>query len=127
MVFQDSTVILYKICDNSIFVGLEQILLTLARKHTSLLLASGEHPDEIHVPVFEDHTDDRLCRFRVLLDVDETIQGVKVSDYMKYWGAEYVYSRASRVYDVEKNLLLDTEFFTRPRYWAEWGRRQRST
>ncbi len=122
--FQDSTVVLYKICDDSIFVGLEQILLTLARQHRSLILASGERPDEIHVPVFEDPADDRLCRFRVLLDVDETIQGVTVSDYLKYWGVEYLYSRANRVYDVERNLLLDTEFYTRPRYWAEWGRRQ---
>jgi hypothetical protein len=127
IVFQDSTVILYKICDDSIFVGLEQIPLTLARKHSSLLLASGERPEEIHVPVFEDQADDRLCRFRVLLDVDETIQGVDVAAYLRYWGAEYIYSHASRVYDVEKDLLLDTEFYTRRRYWAEWDRRRRDS
>jgi hypothetical protein len=119
ILFQDSSVIIWKICDDGIFSSLGQIMLTLAVRYDSLVLASGERPFEIHVPVFEDLADDRLCRFRVPLDVDETVRTATVSDYLNFWGVEYDYSRAYRVYDVGRDLLLDTEFYTRERYWAE--------
>ena len=113
-----------RLSDNSIFSQLEKILATFAVHYDSLCLASGEKPFEVHIPVFEDQNEDRLCRFRVLLDVDETIRNIAPSDYFKFWGLWYDYSGAFRVYDLERRLLLDTEFYTLDRYWEEWKRRR---
>lgn len=91
------------------------------------MLAQGEILLEIHVPVFEGLSPDRLCRFRCLLDVDETIADITTENYFKLWGLWYDYSRSFRVYDVTRELLIDEEFYTQPRYeakWEEWYRKQ---
>jgi hypothetical protein len=99
-----------------------------------MILSSGEPPFEIHVPVFEDSADDRVCRFRVPLNVDETVRNPTAEYYLKFWGVQYDYARApdydrvyyplSRVYDVQRDLLLDTRFYTRERYWTEVRKRR---
>jgi hypothetical protein len=125
LVFQDTTLVVYRITDGSIFLQLEQILTTLAKHSSNLTLRSGERPFEIHIPIFEDPEPNPLCRFRVLLDVDEPIRTPSVADYFRYWGIHYDFQRNTRVYDVQRSLLLDQEFFTAARYWAEWHFRQR--
>lgn len=128
IVFQDSVVVIYKICENGIFSQLEGVLQTLGRHYDKLLLSSGERPFEIHVPVLEDLAEDRLIRFRVILDVDETISGITLKNYLDFWGLWYDYSRKFRVYDVARALLIDEQFYTRDRYWYEWEqRRKRAT
>jgi hypothetical protein len=127
IIFQDSMLIIMKISNDSIFSNIERILLSIATHYDSLCLTSGEPPFEIYVPVFEDLANDRLCRFRVLLDVDETITDVSSTDYLKFWGLWYDYSGQPkyRVYDIERRLLLDTEFYTLDRYWKAWEARRR--
>lgn len=123
IVFQDTSVTIWNIYDDGIFTNLGQIVSTLAARYGSMILSSGEPPFEIHVPVFEDAAADRLCRFRVPLDVDETVRNPTAEYYFRFWGIEYDYARAYRVYDVQRDLLLDTEFYTRQRYWTEWETR----
>jgi len=127
--FQDSILVIYKITDDSIFSQLESILGAIAKHYENLVLASGETPLEIHVPVLEDLAQDRLCRFRVLLDVDETIANVTTDDYFKLWGISYDFSRNFRIYDLTRELLIDEEFYTQQRYnvlWEEWYRKRKS-
>lgn len=122
--FSDSVLIISKISDDGIFESLERILVAVAQNY-HLMFRDGERPFEIHIPVFEDSGEDRLCRFRSLLDVDETIRNVTSANYLEFWGVWYDYTRTSRVYDVSRRLLIDAEFFTRERYWQEWERRQK--
>jgi hypothetical protein len=88
IVFQDTSVTIWNICDGGIFTNLGQIISTLAARYRTMILSSGEPPFEIHVPVFEDPADDRLCRFRVPLDVDETVRNPTAEYYFKFWGLE---------------------------------------
>ncbi len=116
-IFQDSFLVIYKVSEDSIFLSLENILKTFGEHSPALTLKSGERPFEIHIPVFEDPAKDCLCKFRVLLDVDETIEDITPSDYFKFWGVSYNYARwtsdkkcegniidsyQSQVYDVQK-------------------------
>jgi hypothetical protein len=124
VVFQDVVIIIYKITDDSIFSSLEVILKQIAQNLDHLTLQSGEIPFEIHVPVFEDAADDRPCRFRVKLDVDETISSFSNSDYLGLWGIHYDYA-GRRVFDVERRLLIENEFYELKRYWNEMEERWR--
>lgn len=121
LLFQDSVVYIFNIFDDdSIFPHLEGILTALAQHYRSMILPSGEPPFEIYIPIFEDQADDRLVRFRVLLDVDETIRHRTGSDYARYWGLRYDYAGVYKVFDVGRDLIIDQEFWTLHRYWAEW-------
>lgn len=124
--FQDSLLVIHEISSDSIVGQLENILLTLARNYQRFVLRDGEAPFAIHIPVFEDPDEDRPCRFRVIGDIDETIRSSGPEDYLKFWGLEYDVSDDRRVFDVSRELLLDEEFWTLDRYWAEMTRRFRA-
>lgn len=117
LVFQDCVVTIDCMGHNSIASSLEEILRTLASNYEHLLLSSGESPFEIHVPVFEDPAEDRPSRFRVLLKFDETIQSIGTSDYFRFWGLWYDFSRRHRVYDVSGHSLIDEGFLSIKEYW----------
>jgi hypothetical protein len=127
IVLRDSILIVYNICEDGIFDNLKGILEAVAKHYSKTLLRSGEGPYEIHVPVFEDTSEDRLVRFRVLLDVDENMVPVGPAAYYNYWGLWFDRSYQSRVFDVSADLLLDEEFFTKERYRAEWEFRYAKT
>jgi hypothetical protein len=118
-IFQDAEVIVGKICDGSIYDSLGSIFKAISENYESLKNRDGEFPYTIQIPVFED-PDKKLCRFRVLLDVDETIKHVTTANYLDYWGIYYDYERASRVFDVKRKLLIDEDFLTLDRYWQKW-------
>lgn len=122
IVFQDTVIIVHKITDDSIFSSLEGILKSVAQHSNQLTLQTGERPFKIHVPVFEDPAKDRPCRFRVKLDVDDTISSFSNSDYIRLWGIYYDYA-GGRVFDVEKELVIDNEFYELDRYWCEMKER----
>ena len=124
VIFKDSVLIIRKISAQGIFSQLEKLLLAVAEHYDKMILRSGESPFAIHIPVFQDPAEHRVCRFRVIGDIDETIKSVGPSDYFEFWGLEYDYSRALRVYDVARKLLIDEEFFTLERYWAELRKRE---
>ena len=122
IVFQDTTVILHQISENSIFLNLENILSHLAKHAHHLVVGETERPFEIVIPVFEDPASDRPSRFRVKLDVDETIPFFSDKDYLGFWGLWYEFAKF-RVYDVQNKSLLHEEFFTSKRYWTEMEKR----
>jgi hypothetical protein len=119
--FNDAEVVISKICDDSIYKNLGQIFQVLAENFEHLRGRNGECPYSIQIPVFED-PEKRLCRFRVLLDVDETISNVTSANYFDYWGVEYDFDRTLRVFDVKRKLLIDSDYLTLDRYWQEWER-----
>lgn len=120
--FRDSLLVLHEISNNTLASQLENILTTLARSYDRFLLKRGEIPYEIEVPVFEDPQEDRPCRFRVIGDIDETIRSRGPEDYLGFWGLGYDHA-GLRVFDVQRQLVLDEEFYTLDRYWAEMTRR----
>lgn len=123
LIFQDSIVIIDGLGDDSVATSLAPILRTLAANYSNLLLTTGEPPYEIHIPVFEDPAGDRPSRFRVLLEVDETIPSISVADYYKLWGLWYDFSGQRRIYDVPRQLLVDESFMSRQEYWAVMEKR----
>ena len=117
--FQDIDIIVNKIGSRPIFDDLGGIFKTLAENLESIKGQTGESPYVIHIPVFED-PDTHICRFRSLLDVDETIQGVTSDSYLKYWGVRYNLEGQIRVFDVQRHLLIDVRYMTQDEYWDEW-------
>ncbi len=126
LTFQDSVVIVHNICGDSIVSNLDPILRTLAASYGHLILRTREKPFSITIPIFEDTNEDRLCRFRELLDVDEPIRDISEKDYLNLWGIQYDYLGTTRVFDVTKAVLLDEEFQTQSQYWYAWDRRRKS-
>jgi len=117
--FQDTDIMIKKIGTQSLRWDIDQIFTTLAKDIEFLTRPSGELPYVIHIPVFEDPKP-RFCRFRSMLDVDETIQGITSPSYFQYWGIRY--SRAGKicVFDVQRQLILDEKYMTQSEYWTTW-------
>jgi hypothetical protein len=120
--FRDSLLVLHEISSNTLVSQLENILATLAHSYDRFLLKQGEAPYTIEIPVFEDPEEDRPSRFRVIGDIDETIRSRGPEDYLGFWGLEYDHA-GLRVFDVQRQLLLDERFNTLDRHWAEMRRR----
>jgi hypothetical protein len=123
--FQDSVIVIHDLGRDTILANIQAILQALAANYCHLMLRTGEKPFSINIPIFEDVTDDRLCRFRELLDVDEPIRDPGDEHYLGLWGAQYDYAATTRVFDVKKQVLLDEEFYTRAQYWHAWEARRR--
>jgi hypothetical protein len=120
--FRDSLIVLHEISNNTLVSQLENILATLAHSYDRFLLKQGHAPYTIEIPVFEDPEEDRPCRFRVIGDIDESIRSRGQEDYVGFWGLEYDHA-GLRVFDVRRQLLLDEQFNTLDRHWAEMRRR----
>ena len=125
IIFEDTTIHIYQIYDNSVIDQLESIVNNLALHYSSLITSEDERPSEIHIPVFHDESNDRLSPFRVKLDVDETISNFSDKDYFAYWGIFYEYSRQWIVYDLDARRLLNENFLTLEWYWQEWESKRR--
>ena len=120
--FRDSLLVVHEISTNTLASQLESILTTLAHSYDRFLLKQGVAPYTIEVPVFEDPEEDRPCRFRVIGEIDETIRSRGPEDYIGFWGLEYDHA-GLRVFDVQRQLLLDEQFNTLDRHRAEIMRR----
>lgn len=118
-IFQDAEVIVTKTGADSIYTSLGEIFKALAESYGALKNRNGEFPFTIHIPIFED-PDRRFSRYRMLLDVDETIQNVSSKAYFEYWGIRYDFEMQSRVFDVKRQLIIDESFLTPSEYWREW-------
>jgi len=117
--FQDADIVVKKIDTQSIFEILGQIFKTLAENFEYIKGNTGESPYAIHIPVFED-PNPRFSRFRALLDVDETIQGITTESYFQFWGVRYNLEGQIRVFDVQRRFLIDETFMTQDEYWEAW-------
>lgn len=123
--FQDTDIILKKVTTKSLFDDLEQIVKTVAKNYEAIKGPTGEPPYEIHIPVFEDPSP-RFCRYRSLLDVDETIEDVTADSYLRLWGTRYNLEGQIRVFDVQKQILINERYMTQDEYWQacelEWAK-----
>lgn len=119
--FQDSELIITNLTGDSIYNNLGAIFKSLSENADHLVGRNGERPYTIQIPVFED-PDQQLCRFRVLLNVDETISSISDSNYFDYWGLQYDYEGTSRVYDVKRKHLIDSDYLTSNRYRDAWDK-----
>lgn len=118
-IFRDTEIVVSKICNDSIYNSLGEIFRKIADNYEHLQNKTEEYPYSIQIPVFED-PEKRICRFRVLLEFDEPISNVKPIDYFGYWGLYYDYERTFRIFDVKRQLLIDSEFLTANRYWEAY-------
>ena len=119
--FQDADIIVKKIGKQHLFDDLGRIFKALAENFEYMKGKTGESPYAIHIPVFED-PNPRFSRFRALLDVDETIEGITADSYFKYWGVRYNLEGRIRVFDVHRRLFIDATYMTQKEYWEAWER-----
>ncbi|MEH6445260.1 MAG: hypothetical protein V7784_15300 [Oceanospirillaceae bacterium] len=120
-IFQDTKIYIYNLRGYPAIDYLKQIFSKLSMSYSKLIRPSGECPYEIHIPTL----DDKECsfgRFRVPLDVDESIEKFENIDYLKYWGAVYNLEIGKRVFDVASQFLIDENFLTLDEYDREWLR-----
>lgn len=117
-IFNDAEIIVTKIGTDSIYTSLGDIFKSLADNHEALKNRNGEFPYTIHIPVFEDPAR-KFSRYRMLLDIDETITNITTKAYTEYWGIRYDFECASRVFDVKRKLLIDEHFLTQDEYERE--------
>lgn len=117
--FKDTTIIIHKIYENSIFDELENILLGLSINYPYLYLKSGEKPYEINIPVFKNPNKNNGIKYRCLLSIDETIRNIDKEDYFKYWGAYFQFKGWSHVFDYKKQKLTNDFYYTEELYWEK--------
>jgi hypothetical protein len=121
-VFQDAAVTVERLPNSDLLSELKNIFRALAENFGPITLGSKGQLFEIFVPVFVDLSDQRVCKFRTLLSVDESLDVRRISsvDYLKFWGLQY-YSEGSPscVYDVERKSVIEERFCTETQYWAK--------
>ncbi|MFC1730724.1 hypothetical protein ACFL6I_10365 [candidate division KSB1 bacterium] len=117
--FQDADIIVKKVATKPLFDELERVFKAVAESYEFLKGRNGELPYEIHIPVFED-PDPRFCRYRSLLDVDETIEEVSADSYLHLWGVRYNLEGQIRVFDVQRQILIDDRYMTQEEYLEAW-------
>lgn len=122
-VFQDFSINIERLPRTDVLAELERILRTVAEHFETLMKAakktSRDHLFEVHIPVFEDYTSERVSRFRTLLTTDETLDvaAITTADYLRFWGLEYGISE-SEVYDVNNKTVIHEPFLTEQQYWS---------
>lgn len=116
---QDTSILINRLPRTDLLADLGNILLSVAQNLEDIALASEDRIFEIRIPVVEDNTEDRVCRFRDLTWIDEPMDITQISsaDYFKYWGLEYdIHPR--KVYDVKARALIGERYYTDMEYWA---------
>ncbi len=114
--FQDTDIIVKNIGTDDFFENLEKIFIQLSKSIDSLKgVATQEYPYIIHVPLFED-PEQKICRFRSPLDVDEMVENITNDDYLKLWGVRYNLEGKVRVFDVKNELLIDNSYMTQDEF-----------
>lgn len=118
--FQDTDIIVKRVGAQPLFDNLGRVFKAIAENFEFMKgQRTGEPPYEIHIPVFED-PHPSFCRFRSLLDVDETIEGVTEESYLHFWGVRYNLEGQIRIFDVQRRLLIDVSYMTQDEYWKAW-------
>ncbi len=125
-VFNDAEILITSVRPDSLYENIGEIFKFLVENFQHLQANGNESPYEITIPVFQDPTGE-ICRYRTLLDVDETIENVSVASYFGLWGVQYDFDRTVRVYDVERKQLIDADFLTVDEYWKKWDEHCRRT
>jgi len=120
LVFQDAAITIENLPHTDMLGELGNILQAVAENLEPMTRGTKGQLFEVFIPVFEDTSDERVCKFRTLLRTDETLDVSRISraDYFKFWGLDY-YGVAfpSCVYDVEHKATIHEQFCTESQYW----------
>src|SRR5450759_1929314 len=65
-----------------------ELLTLIASHYKHLALATGERPIHIYIPVIEHTGQNRVSRFRAVLEVDEDMR-ISNKVFFEYWGLKY--------------------------------------
>ena len=115
--FQDADIIVKNIGTENFFENLEKIFVQLSKSIEALKGASTqEYPYVFHIPLFED-PEQKICRYRSPLDVDEMVENISSEDYLKFWGVRYNLEGKIRVFDVKNRLIIDSSYMTQNEFW----------
>lgn len=125
--FQDISVIFHDQQGMGIIEHIGELLVKLAEQHNNVYTGNGMKPDRIHIPVVENPDKDSPYRFRILGNYDETIRAKGTDDFFGFWGLEYDKEHAMRVYDVNREFLIDDDFCTLEQYYRDYDRRRKKS
>lgn len=98
---KDTSIVIYKIYEESIPEELESILLSVSENYVHFTKGLSEIPYEIYVPVFEES----------LLEKDTTLMNIKsgnnnAEDYFKYWGLYFYSEDDVLIYDLKNTAIV---------------------
>lgn len=97
----DSTILISKIYEQSIYDQIENIAAELCKHEVYYTKGLSETPFEIFIPVFEedDHKPD-------LLPTDDPLNKNDINDYFIFWGVYYDRTDESVIYDVQSQRII---------------------
>ena len=123
--FRDSSIIIHDILVANAIDHIGEILVKLANNYERLATKDGMYPDRIHIPVIEDQKADRVYRFRIIENFDEVLRANGAQDYLGFWGLEYDRTLAMRIFDVNRQVLIDDRYYTLGEYYSALDRREK--
>jgi len=100
--FNDTTIIINKIYDNSIPDQLENILTQLANHYIYYTKGYTDIPYEIYIPIFEENI---FIDNSIILDTKRTINTKE--DFFNYWSLYFSYMDDAVVYDLKKRVDIN--------------------
>ncbi len=105
--FNDCTLILYKVSNNSIYNQLENILDSISENFKTLKYKHTEVPFEIYIPIYNEKPieEEDTGKLDTLLNTFNISNRVKEDEYYKYWGLFYESTTDSLVFDFEAKDL----------------------
>lgn len=104
LIFNDSTIVIHKIFKQSIFIELHNLVSEIFQNQLLLSRYLEKIPNEIHVPVFEEHTID--SDFDLL---NLRMKTIKRQDYFAFWGLYFDNCIEADIYDFENKQIISGE------------------
>jgi hypothetical protein len=104
LVFNDCTVVLHRIFENSISLVIDQLILELYKNHIYITKGLTEQPYEIHIPVIEDNN---FYKKNKLLSSIITDKNQK--NYCGFWGLYFDNKVDCDIYDSQLKKIIRGE------------------
>ncbi|MCK5442164.1 MAG: hypothetical protein KAJ23_09755 [Maribacter sp.] len=102
---EDTSIIINKICEQSISDQLENILIALSKNYFQLTKGLTEIPYEIYVPVFEENHDTNDSHGRI-----HTRNHTK-NDYFNFWGLYFESEDDADIFDFGSSLIVKGDLY----------------
>jgi hypothetical protein len=115
MVFNDTTIVIYSIYENSISEVTDELVKKIAEHYNEIEKGEPVKIAYIHVPIFNKIDTYAVCAYRVKLAVDENISSFTKSDYFNIWGIEFL-DGTKAVYELNGQRLTKAPFYTQAEY-----------
>ena len=115
MVFNDTTIVVYSIYENSISEVTNELVSKIAEHYPEIEKRYPQKISCIRVPIFNKIDTYAVCAYRVKLVVDENISSFTKSDYFNMWGIEFS-DGTKAVYALDGKTLTKAPFYTQTEY-----------